>query len=60
MKYLDHKITLLQHIKGKWYCWIRGPGRIIETQALKGGRFANLLYACRCLKAEKAERKPRQ
>jgi hypothetical protein len=57
MKYLNHTITPRQGRLGVWYCQIHGPGRIVETKALAGGRFANLLYACRCLKAQKAEEK---
>lgn len=57
MKYLNHTITPRQGRLGGWYCQIHGPGRIVETNALAGGRFANLLYACRCLKAQKAEEK---
>jgi len=64
MKYLSHTITPQQGALGRWSCRVHGPGRITETKALAGGCFANLLYACRCLKAqEKAiennERNPR-
>lgn len=58
MTYLNHTITPRQGRLGGWYCQIHGPGRIVETKALAGGCFANLLYACRCLKAQqKAEEK---
>lgn len=57
MKYLNHTITTRQGRLGGWYCQIHGPGRITETKALAGGRFANLLYACRCVKAQEAQEK---
>ena len=63
MKYMAHTITPRQGALGRWYCLVHGPGRIVETRALSGGRFANLLYACRCLKAqakEDAEAKARE
>ena len=62
MKYLSHTITPHKDALGRWYCLVHGPGRITETKALAGGCFANLLYACRCLKAQakqEAEEKAR-
>ena len=59
MKYLSHTITPRKGRLGGWYCKISGPLPIVETKAMFGGRFANLLYACRVLKAEaKAEARP--
>ena len=52
MKYLSHTITPRKGRLGGWYCKISGQSPIVETKALFGGRFANLLYACRVLKAE--------
>ena len=52
MRYLNHVITPRRGALGRWYCLVHGPGRITETKALAGGCFANLLYACRCLKAQ--------
>ena len=60
MKYMAHTITPRQGALGRWYCLVHGPGRITETKALAGGRFANLLYACRCLKAQAKQEKERE
>ena len=52
MKYLSNTIAPRKSRLGGWYCKISGQSPIVETKALFGGRFANLLYACRVLKAE--------
>ena len=55
MKYLSHTITPRQGALGRWACRVHGFGWITETKAMAGGCFANLLYACRCLKAQEAQ-----
>ena len=55
MKYHKHKITLHRTRRMKLhYALIHGPIFTGETFTLDGGRFANLLYACRIIRKREA------
>ena len=59
--YHNHEIRIYQYqaaysgILGRPFAKVRGPLFTGEAVPLYGGRFAALLYACRCIKAHEKE-----